>query len=363
MQIISSPATPSVLRVNTVTSPAATLQPQVAAGLAGSGGLLESSLPAVASVVSLSPLQSRLASPDVYSQASLGVAAYTLAKLNANNAGNAKPKGSAPFQASQGSTVAYSGKESPSRASQSSSQRQTGLNTNQQALIDALSRRDKEVRQHEQQHQSAGGGLAGSASFSFQTGPDGIQYAVSGEVPIEISTVPNDPAATISRMETVRAAALAPADPSPADRAVASVATQIIIYALAEQAARSLDEAKAASKKANSTQSEPSSTTRNFSVTTTTSVSSDSSSSKAVSSGVITISSRANAVQTTIGPSSTNSIAGSSSSNSASSQSIGIDLVNQANQIGSNILQGIEAYKNFIASQKNTGPLLLNQIV
>jgi len=89
-----------------------------------------------------------------------------------------------------------------------------------------LKKQDQKVRTHEQAHLSAGGGLVkGGASYSFTTGPDGKQYATGGEVKIDMSPVPDDPQATISKMQQVKRAALAPSDPSPQDRNVASLAT------------------------------------------------------------------------------------------------------------------------------------------
>ncbi len=90
--------------------------------------------------------------------------------------------------------------------------------------IEELRRRDREVRQHEQAHIAAGGRyVRGGASFEYQEGPDGKRYAVGGEVSIDTSEEP-DPAATIRKMETVKKAALAPAQPSAQDRAVAAKA-------------------------------------------------------------------------------------------------------------------------------------------
>ncbi|MBX2800864.1 MAG: hypothetical protein KTR31_24500 [Myxococcales bacterium] len=88
-----------------------------------------------------------------------------------------------------------------------------------------LSARDAEVRAHEAAHASAGGGLAGSPSYSYQTGPDGKQYAVGGEVSIDTSGGAT-PQETIARMRQVRAAALAPANPSGQDQAVAASASR-----------------------------------------------------------------------------------------------------------------------------------------
>lgn len=92
-----------------------------------------------------------------------------------------------------------------------------------QPLIQQLQRADISVRQHEAAHQAAGGPYAGGASFTYTRGPDGKNYATAGEVPVDTSPE-RDPQATIRKMETVKAAALAPADPSPQDLRVAQQA-------------------------------------------------------------------------------------------------------------------------------------------
>lgn len=98
------------------------------------------------------------------------------------------------------------------------------MSDEEKAQLDKLKQRDAEVRQHEAAHVAAGGQFAGAASFEYEIGPDGRQYAVAGEVPIDTAAVPDDPEATIDKMETVKAAALAPAEPSGQDRAVAAQA-------------------------------------------------------------------------------------------------------------------------------------------
>ncbi|NDY43097.1 hypothetical protein G3N55_09620 [Dissulfurirhabdus thermomarina] len=90
-------------------------------------------------------------------------------------------------------------------------------------LLD-LRKRDAEVRRHERAHMAAGGAyVRGGATYTYRTGPDGRRYAVGGEVHIDASPEP-DPEKTLRKMETVRRAALAPANPSPQDRAVAAEA-------------------------------------------------------------------------------------------------------------------------------------------
>ncbi len=98
----------------------------------------------------------------------------------------------------------------------------------EQAKIATLRKQDQEVRAHEQAHLSAAGGLARSgATFSFLRGPDGKQYAVGGEVSIDTSPVSGNPNATIQKAKQIRAAALAPANPSSQDRAVAASASAL----------------------------------------------------------------------------------------------------------------------------------------
>lgn len=117
----------------------------------------------------------------------------------------------------------------PGRVQQSeSANRLSGkseLTEDEQREVDKLRRRDQEVRTHESAHKAAAGSHAsGGPTFEFTTGPDGRQYASGGEVQIDTSAVPNDPQATIRKMQQIRSAALAPANPSSADRQVASQA-------------------------------------------------------------------------------------------------------------------------------------------
>jgi hypothetical protein len=104
----------------------------------------------------------------------------------------------------------------------------------EQLEIAKLSKRDQEVRAHEQAHASVGGRYAGAPSYSFTHGPDGKRYAVGGEVSIDSGPVPNDPEATLRKMEIVLRAALAPAEPSAQDLRIAAEAQVQITEALAE---------------------------------------------------------------------------------------------------------------------------------
>ena len=108
------------------------------------------------------------------------------------------------------------------------------LTDEEKAEVRKLKQRDREVRQHEQAHVAAGGShVTGGPTYTYEKGPDGKSYAVGGEVQIDTSAVDGDPQATIRKMQQVRRAALAPAQPSSQDRKVAAQASA------AEQKARS----------------------------------------------------------------------------------------------------------------------------
>jgi len=99
-----------------------------------------------------------------------------------------------------------------------------------QEEIIKLQQIDAHVKAHELAHKAAGGELAGSPTYTYKIGPDGKRYAISGEVPISIEKG-NTPQQTIANMEKVKAAALAPADPSPQDLKVAATAEMIEMQA------------------------------------------------------------------------------------------------------------------------------------
>jgi hypothetical protein len=121
-------------------------------------------------------------------------------------------------------------------AAPASAQARVQLTPEQLAQIAQLKQRDTEVRQHELAHLSAAGGLATSGpSYTYQRGPNGVSYAVGGEVNIDTSPGAT-PEETIARARTIQAAALAPAEPSGADRAVAARAQQLEQQARAELA-------------------------------------------------------------------------------------------------------------------------------
>jgi len=100
------------------------------------------------------------------------------------------------------------------------------LTADEQEVVNELRARDAEVRSHEAAHMAAGGGLTGGMSLSYQVGPDGKRYAVGGEVSIDASPG-STPEETVLKAQRIRAAALAPAEPSAQDRAVAARAGQM----------------------------------------------------------------------------------------------------------------------------------------
>ncbi len=107
------------------------------------------------------------------------------------------------------------------------------LTPEEEARVRELRQRDAEVRRHEAAHKAGAGSVAsGAPSFEYTTGPDGKRYAVGGEVSIDTSPVSGNPQATIAKMQQIRRAALAPAQPSAQDRAIAAQS------AAAEQQAR-----------------------------------------------------------------------------------------------------------------------------
>ena len=141
--------------------------------------------------------------------------------------------------------TAQSGRNAGAAESQSSAQESTGTTTLSVAELEQISKlksRDAEVRQHEQAHLAAAGGLAVSgASYTYQKGPDGVSYAIGGEVGINVSPG-RTPEETLARASTVEAAALAPAEPSGADRAIAAQARQMALEARTELAQKQPDE-------------------------------------------------------------------------------------------------------------------------
>lgn len=116
------------------------------------------------------------------------------------------------------------------------------LTEEEQKVVRELQQRDQEVRRHEAAHAAAGGQYAGAPTYTYQRGPDGRQYAVGGSVSIDTSPVKGDPEATLQKARQIRAAALAPAEPSSQDRSVAAAAAALERQAQAEISAEQRSE-------------------------------------------------------------------------------------------------------------------------
>jgi hypothetical protein len=109
------------------------------------------------------------------------------------------------------------------------------LQQNEQAIASTMSESlqrarlqldDGAIRLEERLHFQAAGGLAaGLIQLGTQTGPDGEQFARSGQVAIQ-SPSTSDPREAARNATTVAQAALAPATPSAQDFAVARSALQ-----------------------------------------------------------------------------------------------------------------------------------------
>jgi SprA family protein len=108
--------------------------------------------------------------------------------------------------------------DDPSKGKKASGE---ALSEEEQRQVQKLKQTDAKVQAHENAHSAAGGPHAGAPKYDYTTGPDGNRYATSGEVPIDSSPEKGDPEATIRKMDIVISAALAPADPSSQDLAVA----------------------------------------------------------------------------------------------------------------------------------------------
>jgi len=116
------------------------------------------------------------------------------------------------------------------------------LTPEEQQQVQKLRQIDRQVRAHEAAHKAAGAGLTGAVTYEFVRGPDGRQYAVAGEVSIDVSPA-QTPEQTIAKAKRIQAAALAPADPSSQDRAVAAQAAQMAAKARIEQSREEKNEA------------------------------------------------------------------------------------------------------------------------
>ncbi|MEM0988238.1 MAG: putative metalloprotease CJM1_0395 family protein [Pseudomonadota bacterium] len=129
----------------------------------------------------------------------------------------------------------------PGGAASEQSANPDGLTEAEREMVEKLQARDAEVRRHEEAHARVGGAYAGQPSYTYQQGPDGRRYAIGGSVPIDVAPIAGDPEATIAKMDIVKRAALAPAEPSSTDRRVAALADAQRREAVSELAEMRMD--------------------------------------------------------------------------------------------------------------------------
>jgi len=94
------------------------------------------------------------------------------------------------------------------------------LTKEEETRIKELKVRDNEVKTHEQAHVNAG---ATNPQYEYETGPDGVRYAVGGNAEIDTGEA-GSPEANLQKAQQIIKAALAPANPSAQDRKVAAEA-------------------------------------------------------------------------------------------------------------------------------------------
>jgi len=173
----------------------------------------------------------------VQSNAAVPPAAANEAAAGLRNRGGAGRPGQAgrpPRPAADG--AAGDGREAPGAPPAAGNP--VALPPEERREVERLAQRDREVRNHEQAHAAVGGQHAGPPQYRYERGPDGRLYAVEGEVSIDVSPVPGNPEATLRKMEQVRRAALAPAQPSAQDRRIAALADRRAAEARREIAER-----------------------------------------------------------------------------------------------------------------------------
>lgn len=124
------------------------------------------------------------------------------------------------------------------------------LTEEEQAEVEDMKARDSEVRTHENAHKRAGGQYAASPSYTYETGPDGKRYITDGEVSIDVGKE-DDPQDTIEKMQVVKRAAMAPAQPSSQDRQVYAEASQKEAEARQELAQEKQEEAQGGTNNSN----------------------------------------------------------------------------------------------------------------
>lgn len=144
--------------------------------------------------------------------------------LSADGLAQSRPEGSGGNKGEAATEATNPGRTEPPGGQQTLALERTAA---EEKMVRQLRERDREVKNHEMAHLANAGQYArGGPTYSYQQGPDGRRYAVGGEVPIDISQE-KTPEQTLQKMRAVKRAALAPAEPSAADRSIAATAAAL----------------------------------------------------------------------------------------------------------------------------------------
>ena len=124
--------------------------------------------------------------------------------------------------------------EQESDAKENSASGNKELTQQEQQEVMELKNTDAKVKAHEHAHKAAAVGLKTTGpNYEYETGPDGKKYAVAGDVNVSYAKS-SDPEVNLQNAQKLKAAALAPTDPSSQDRKVAQKADQEIAEAKRE---------------------------------------------------------------------------------------------------------------------------------
>jgi hypothetical protein len=119
----------------------------------------------------------------------------------------------------------------------------TQLNAEQRRETQNLEQSGRQARAHERAQRAALESYTSSVQLRYEPGPDGRRYLVEAEVPLDVTPVPGDPAATLRKMEAIRRATSS-GRPSSSARNAAAEAAQLAMRARAELAAERYAEAQ-----------------------------------------------------------------------------------------------------------------------
>jgi hypothetical protein len=110
------------------------------------------------------------------------------------------------------------------------------LDASDDATVRESRRREQASRVHEQKQTETNTQVEDAAQWTVERGPNGAEYATNGRVSIDVSSVKDDPEATILKMWSAQASALAAGSITGVDSELGSVATARLTEALRELA-------------------------------------------------------------------------------------------------------------------------------